>query len=462
MKKLSFLIILICNSYMIAQNSNIIEKPTVDERVELLSIVFRLAESHEYSAENFKLYTDKINEHYSHFKDHKLINFVKEIRKKNGVSYDAVMKMAVHLDDELNPIVPFNDKIPEKRWGKENAYKFVELLKEFYADSNSEEFFENNKDLYSAASLKFLPVYENLDLAWYKNFYGKDPNEQFIIINGLGNGGGNFGPSVNLPDGRKNVYAVMGVWNTDSNGMVEFPVENYFPTLLHEFNHSFVNDMLDKNMKAFEVNAKKIYEVVEMEMRNGAYNSWETMINEALVRAAVIKYMKDHDFSEKRIALETMEQVNRGFIWIEDLVAEIENYDQNRDEFSTLEDYIPHLVVSYSTFAENIQQYVIKKDMEKPSLISISEFENGSKNVNPALEQISFNFDKPFTASNFIKPGDDMSKFPHFTNLSYSEDKKTVILNWDLEQNKEYEFVILGISSEKNNNGDYHVIFKTN
>jgi hypothetical protein len=114
------------------EKKQILEEPKVDNRVELLSIVFRLAESPEYSSERFSLYTDKINKYFEPYKNHELIEFAKELSKTNGIGFDAVMFMAVYLDENLDPRIVFTDNIPEKRWGKENADKFVKLLKDFY------------------------------------------------------------------------------------------------------------------------------------------------------------------------------------------------------------------------------------------------------------------------------------------------------------------------------------------
>lgn len=464
MKKLTIFLMIICSSFINAQVQNTLEKPATDERVELLSIVFRLAESEEYNSEIFKLYTDRINNHYTQYKDHKLIKFIKKLREENAVGYDAVMKMAVHLDEDLNPKIPFSAKIPDNRWGEENAYKFVSLLQDFYKKSDSEIFFRKNKALYAQASERFLPIYKKLDLDWYTHFYGKEPNEKFIIINGLGNGGGNYGPTVNLPNKENEVYAIMGAWNTDSEGMVEFPAKNYFPTLLHEFNHSFVNEPLGENYDTFRYSGEIIFEVVKKEMKNGAYGSWETMLNEALVRAAVIKYMKDHDFSDEEISLEISEQLNRGFIWIEDLVEQLEFYDKNRSDYPTLESFLPKLAEAYIGFTENISKYLNKTKKNKPRFVSITEFENGSQNVDPDIEYISLNFDRSFTGSNFIKPGHNKANFPNFKNLSFSEDRKTVILHWTLEPDKEYEFILIALSPdnpENKVNEDYTIQFKT-
>lgn len=451
--------------FSFGQKSNTFEKPKVDERVEILSIVFRLAECKEYSSEKFKLYTDKIQAYYSPYKNHELISFVRKLRKENNVSHDAVMSMAIHLDNNLNPLVKFTDKIPDQHWGKDNAYEFVRLLKKFCVESNSKKFFIENQKLYNEVSEKFLPVYEHLDMAWYTSFYGKEPNEKFIVVNGLGNGGGNFGPSIAFPNGKRTVYAIMGTWEVDSLGMAKFTLGKYFPTLVHEFNHSFVNDLLDKNPEPFRKSGEKIYQSVENEMNNQAYGNWQTMLNEALVRAAVIKYMKDHKFTEQEIQDEINKQLNRGFLWIEELEAELENYDRQRNIYPTLESYFPKIVKAYETYAENRNSYLVKFDEKRPKITSIKEFTNGAENIDASLTQVTINFDRPLLGKGHsINYGDSEETFPDIKEVNYSADKKSIILDWKLESNKVYNFVLSGIAI-KSQNGiaikDYVISFKT-
>jgi hypothetical protein len=266
------------------------------------------------------------------------------------------MGMAIHIDENLQPLLEFTEDIPEKRWGKKNAYEFVKLLQKFYQEAKCAEFFENNKSLYLEASTKFLPIYVKLDLNWYNTFYGKEPTERFIIVNGLGNGGGNYGPSITLPDNKKEVYAIMGTWKVDSLGMPEFKASDYFPILLHEFNHSFVNYLTTIRKEEFRKSGERIFSAVENEMISQAYDNWETMINEALVRASVIKYMKDHSFDKAEIEAEVNKQEDRGFLWINELVSELENYDNQRKMYLSLESYLPKLIEAYKTYADNIDK----------------------------------------------------------------------------------------------------------
>lgn len=333
-------------------------KPRADANVELLSIVARLAGYDEYCFTHFKLYTDKIETYFKDYKEHEVIKHLQKLRRERGIGYDAVMTMAIHLDDNLNPRMKFSDNIPDTRWGQDNASKFIRLLKDFHNISNFEGFFEANKEIYSEVSERFLSVYESLDLDWFSTFYGKEPSEKFIIINGLGNGSCNYGTSITLSNGQKEVYAIMGAWDVDSTGMVMFPPNNYFPTLLHEFNHSFVNHLIDKNEILFKDSGEQIFEIMKDEMKSQAYGNWKIVCYEALVRASVIKYMKDHNFNEGEIENETLSQISKGFIWIQSLVDELEKYDKQRDTYPTLESYIPELAKTYKRFITQVEEYL--------------------------------------------------------------------------------------------------------
>ncbi len=141
-----------------------ITPPQVDQRVELMSIVFRLAEAQEYTANRFPKYVDKIEAHFGPHKDHALIKYVKKKVRKRGVGYDAVMSMAISITEppHMEALQPFSATFPEARWGEKRATKFLVLLNEFYQDSQAEQFFKTNEALYALASQGFNKNYEEL------------------------------------------------------------------------------------------------------------------------------------------------------------------------------------------------------------------------------------------------------------------------------------------------------------
>ena len=93
---------------------------TVDPRVELLSVVFRLAGNDEYNQGRVPSYVSAVEEHFGEFRDNPVVVTARLLRWKRGVSYDAVMSLAVHLRDaeSLEEAVPFEPRPAEldKRW----------------------------------------------------------------------------------------------------------------------------------------------------------------------------------------------------------------------------------------------------------------------------------------------------------------------------------------------------------
>ncbi len=312
----------------------------------MLSIVFRLAGNTEYNATFFKRYIDKVETHFSAYKEHELIKFARLLRENNGISYEAVVSLSVILDDNLNPMTDFSSTLPDKRWTKNDANKFIKLLKAFYKDAECEKFFRENMELFKEISNRFDSVYKTLDWNWFQSFYGNKAEENFNIIVSPGCGGHNYGPSYTLPNTKKEVFAIMGTWKVDESGMPIYEKNEYLPIIIHEFNHSFINPLLAKNEKAFEKNGNEIYNAVGYEMRQQAYGSWLIMLNEALVRASVIKYFIDHGANETEIRMMINKESNNGFIWIKGLVNELMKYDNQRNIYPTLESYVPELFES--------------------------------------------------------------------------------------------------------------------
>ncbi|MTI29487.1 DUF4932 domain-containing protein [Xanthovirga aplysinae] len=469
MKKVILIIPLLAIIYLslFGQKTTILKEPTVDKRVELLSIVFRLADSREYSSKRFPEYVDRIEKHFGKHREHQLIKFIKEELRKKGVGYDAVMAMAISISEkfEFVPLVPFSQEIPESRWGKKSATTFLKLLNDFYLVADCETFFKENESLYQEASSRFRRVYEELDLDWYQNFYGEKPKGEFNIVNGLGNGGGNYGPNITI-DNKEIIYAIMGTWSIDSLGMPKYELNDYFPTLLHEFNHSFVNPVVEKYHEELSQSGPIIFDLLQGRMESQAYSNWKTMLVEAVVRASVIKYLKDHDYEKGFIQNELNDEINRGFLWTDELVEELERYDNNRVNFPALESFMPEIVKFFDRTASRIDKIQETVNAKRPKVIEIIPFENGSQEVEPSLEKIKIVFDRPLKAKGYSISHGDKGKeaYPKLGEITYSEDKKSVFLELDLESNKEYQFILTGRrfkTEEGFGMNNYEIGFKT-
>jgi hypothetical protein len=71
----------------------------VDPRVELFSLIFRLAGNPEYSQGKVEAYSQDADQEFGRFRNHAVVRLARELRQTRGVSYDAVMSLAVHLKD---------------------------------------------------------------------------------------------------------------------------------------------------------------------------------------------------------------------------------------------------------------------------------------------------------------------------------------------------------------------------
>ena len=111
-------------------------RPIVDERLELSSIVFRLAGAEEYVCDGVPQYMKEIDEYFAPYKDHKLISYIRTtLREQQEIGYDAVASSAFYLKIE-NGRVGIADEAKlaeylerEKRWNKILQTGFRMILK---------------------------------------------------------------------------------------------------------------------------------------------------------------------------------------------------------------------------------------------------------------------------------------------------------------------------------------------
>jgi hypothetical protein len=120
--------------------------------------------------------------------------------------------------------------------------------------------------------------------------------------------------------------------------------------IVHEFSHSFVNDLVQTHSRAFEAPAGEIFKTVAPAMQRMAYTNWQIMVDESLVRAVVIRYLLAHGDAEgaqKRVQYEQ----KRSFLWMPELTKWLGEYEQNRERYSTFDDYMPRVAAFFVDYA---------------------------------------------------------------------------------------------------------------
>lgn len=342
--------------------------PQVNENVELMSILSRMAGFQEYHMDMAGQYIKDMDNYFKDNIEHPAVGYMQTLRNRYGISFDAVMSMAIHLDNRNGTLSLIEEEIPtlDKRWKNVDKDEFLSHLNSFYKDTNFNAFFKAHKSLYEKGIKSYQDnVVNHFDIDWYPRFYGNEPQEVFSVIIGFCNGGGNYGVNRQIKGKKKEVFAIVGYY-VDKEDTPMYSKE-YLPTLIHEFNHSFINHYLDENkypayVKELEPVAADLFKSSQWSMSRQAYNNWKTMINESLVRAAVICYMLDKEYKPEEIRNELLEQMQRNFRWTPELVNVLRKYEKKQSKYGNFENFYPNVISFFKEYAqkENDRFEVIK------------------------------------------------------------------------------------------------------
>ncbi|MGD9546005.1 MAG: DUF4932 domain-containing protein [Candidatus Krumholzibacteriia bacterium] len=269
----------------------------VDPGVELVSIIFRLAGSPEYLDAPDSPYTRAVDAHFGALADHAAVQRAKELRALAGISYDAAAEIALYLDADRDfaPSMPLDPRPGslDERWVGPTAADFAVLAGEFARDGDFAGFRRGWEEFYAEAASRLDEVPGGNDLeSWITSCYGPHDRTEFIPVVGLLTGRHSYGLRVDLPEGRSRVHAIQGVWAVDEDGLPRFPGDTA-ATLVHEFSHSFVNPVVNRNLEALKAAGERIMPRVAGVMRDQAYGTWETVVCESCVRAATVRFLAE-------------------------------------------------------------------------------------------------------------------------------------------------------------------------
>jgi len=337
-------------------------KVGVDARIELISIVFRLAGNPEYNGGAIRSYERDIERHFAGFKDHPAVKYAEKLRETHAMSCDGPMQLAIYIDRNFKARRPLDDwpwGLGE-RWKKQETQEFIEKLQQFAKETKFNEFFEKHQGLYQKGIQSTEAILEKYDMRrWLSEFFGTQKNEDLKLVLGFVNGNSNYG--LRFEQGKvKEKYAIIGVYICSRAGNPIFSSKQ-LETVAHEFGHSFVNPIVDKYMLQLKPAGEKIYPVVADKLRRQGYQNWQTMMYESAVRACVADFVEDN-FSRKTLELYIGGEVKgRGFLWMKELSELLKTYENNRNQYPTFESFFPEFVKFYNDYASRLEQPQVEK-----------------------------------------------------------------------------------------------------
>lgn len=333
-------------------------KVEVSETVELMSILARTAGYQEYSMDLAGQYTKDTEAWFSPYKEHAAVALASDIRAKYGIGHERVMNMAIHLGIDNGKIVLIGDRTElNNGWQNVDLDDFLKRLNKFYKDTRFHEFFEQHRQFYDDYTKMYeANVMPTFHPEWYSQFhYGAAPTDRFHVIINFTCGGNSYGLCSQLSGQPRDLFAIIGYWIDPALGRPRYDAS----VLFHEANHPFVNPLLDddKNIKLMEKVGPKLLSLHQSSVEKTNYPDWRIVINESLVRAAVVLYMQDAGYKmEQCLNVLGLEMVQKGFPWMFDLVGTLRYYTAHRDKYKTLNDFYPDI-------ARCLEQYV--NDLER-------------------------------------------------------------------------------------------------
>ena len=112
----------------------------------------------------------------------------------------------------------------------------------------------------------------------------------------------------------------------------------------------------------------------------------------------------------------------------------------------TNEAEIENFVAKSNFFSKPLNELYQDFEKKRPTIISIKQFKNKSKNVNPNIKEITIEFSEPLNGYNtgvdFGELGQTAFPESDVTKRFWSNDNKTWTITVNLEPNKKYQILI--------------------
>ncbi len=321
---------------------------SVDRRTELLGILLLISDynkNYGFLIEECgnKEYREKIFSNFSQYKTEKAVKLLNQIFEELNFRYDAPVSLFLQLNQDFT----FNqlDEYPfETRLKKSQlVIDFLNELPNFAQTINFEEYYNSNISFYDEIIEETnSKVDVEKVVEFIANFYKMDISKIRFVINLLPyTTNGNFGSNH-----KDTTYSNLGLKRNQKKDLT-FITDIDFGTLaLHEFSHSIINPLTSKHSTINENAFADIWE----QMCSRAYGNVETIINEHIIRALELFYLKHIIKTPEAMQAYDKKldfQLSVGFKYLPICLQLIENYYSNINDYKDFEEYFPTLIQEF-------------------------------------------------------------------------------------------------------------------
>lgn len=379
----------------------------VDARVEIASVLCRLAGFEEFQDPRLPAYDEAVNLHFAPYRNHPSVRLLAQLHKQRGIAYNAALELALLAEDDvswsprlpLRPLPAFLDN----RWDPRSAARFLQAARRFALDSGAPAFFRGQAAAHSAiASIYATHLAPAIDLAWYRAHFSVPGGTVFRVLPAPLAGPNSYGTALQFPAGRLELAALLALPKVRPGEALDLPESSSLQLVVHEFCHPFVNPWVDAHSSVLRAPAETLFREVGKVASANAYTRWNVLLYESLVRAATLRYLQDHNqHAAARISLK--DDRLKGFWWTDELATLLS------PQPGGLDSHLPAITALFGRWAANTATLIAAKQAEVeraeqarlrqgPQIASLSPAEGATASA-AATTLLEIRFDRPMARS---------------------------------------------------------------
>lgn len=290
----------------------------VDPRVELVTVVARLAGLEEYRMPGIAAYDRAVDAHFARHAGHPAVALLKRLHDERGIGYNAPIEAALAAsprDWTLSiALAPWPAGL-DKRWDEPSLRAFLAAMGEFARDSDAAAFLAGQQPLYAQVEAAVRGNLQGrLEAGWYRTQVPAHAHASFTVVPALLAGSNSYGPHLPGPGGGQQVFGVLATPAHADGAPIGYPADPQLALLVHEFHHSFLNPWVDAHAGVLLPAAEPLYAAMAPRMQALAYGEPRILLYESLVRANTLRYLRRHgeDAVLRRLLAEDR---GKGFAW---------------------------------------------------------------------------------------------------------------------------------------------------
>lgn len=318
------------------------QRSHVDKRMELLSIIMRLAGVDEYCHGRIPAYNQTVDEFFDKYKEHPAVITARKMKRKYGYRSDAVLMLAVHLKIEgdsvfLDPALTV--KGMDSRVNNKLTPVFVKQLDDFYKKTDAKLFFRSVEQFYyyfGESTDKH--IVDEIQCQWFDDFFGCYPSDFCIIPTLLI---GEYCFWVNTVDraGKKVTYfSIRGFLDQNKQPSSDWRVARL--AVLSGLAHTFMNPLVDENIDKLKPYMNAISKKMWGET-DSFTNLKNSVLYEGLAKGVVLFYTQAVAGDDAKMI---EEQERLGYFWLESFADFLQEYANNRDKYKSMKDFMPQII----------------------------------------------------------------------------------------------------------------------